>query len=104
MYTDTEENITALAQKIEAGFPAIYASNNLDMLFCMVSTDDMTRLIWYGEDAEKAVYDSFPDYDGSGYLLFTPKASRKSKIVPPLTAALEKWTESGSQSQPAADE
>ena len=52
----------------------------------------------------KAVYDSFPDYDGSGYLLFTPKASRKSTIVPPLTAALEKWTESGSQSQLAADE
>jgi len=104
VYTDTEENITALAQKIEAEFPAVYASNNLDMLFCMVSTDDMTRLIWYGEDAEKAVYDSFPDYDGSGYLLFTPKASRKSTIVPPLTAALEKWTESGSQSQLAADE
>ena len=104
VYTDTGENITALAQTIEAEFPAIYASNNLDMLFCMVSTDDMTRLIWYGEDAEKAVYDSFPDYDGSGYLIFTPKASRKSKIVPPLTAALEKWTESGSQSQPAADE
>lgn len=104
VYTDSEENITALTQEIEAAFPSIYASNNLDMLFCMVSTDDMTRLIWYGEDAEKAVYDSFPDYDGSGYLVFTPKASRKAKIVPPLTAALEKWTESGSRNQPAADE
>ena len=104
VYTDSEENATALAQEIEAAFPSIYASNNLDMLFCMVSTDDMTRLIWYGEDAEKAVYDSFPDYDGSGYLVFTPKASRKAKIVPPLTAALEKWTESGSRSRPAADD
>ena len=104
VYTDTAENIAALAQKTEAAFPSIYASNNLDMLFCMISTDDMTRLIWYGEDAEKAVYDSFPDYDGSGYLIFTPKASRKAKIVPPLTAALEKWTESGGRDQPAAEE
>ena len=94
----------ALTQKIEAEFPSIYALNKLDMLFCMISTDDMTRLIWYGDDAEKAVYDSFPDYDGSGCLIFTPKASRKARIVPPLTAALEKWTESGSQSQPGADE
>ena len=96
VYTDSEESILELAKEIEAEFPSIYASNNLDMLFCMVSTDNTTRLIWYGEDAEKAVKDSFPDYDGSGCLIFTPKASRKEKIVPPLTAALEKWTEAGS--------
>lgn len=104
VYTDTPENITSLTERIEAEFPSIYASNNLDMLFCMISTDDMTRMIWCGEDAEKAVYDSFPDYDGSGCLIFTPKASRKAKIVPPLTAALEKWTESGGQAQSPADE
>ena len=104
IYTDTEENIAALTHKIEEEFPDIYATNNLDMLFCMVSTDDMTFLIWYGEDAEKAVIDSFPDYDSSGHLIFTPKASRKETIVPSLTKTLEKWTESGSQNQPAADE
>jgi len=63
----------------------------------MVSTDEMTRLIWYGEDAEAAVRDSFPEYDGSGCLIFTPKVSRKVKIVPPLTAALEKWSEAAAQ-------
>lgn len=104
VFADTEENIEVLSQKIEAEFSSIYASNKLDMLFCMISTDDMTRLIWYGEDAEKAVYACFPDYDGSGYLIFTPKVSRKENIVPPLTAVLEKWTELGSQSQPSADE
>jgi len=105
VYTDTEENLVSLTERIEAEFPSIHASNYLDMLFCMVSTDDMTRLIWYGEDAEKAIYDSFPDYDGSGYLIFTPKASRKSKIVPPLTAALEKWTETANnRNQPVTVE
>lgn len=94
VYADTEENRRELAKQMEAELPSIYASNNLDMLFCMVSTDDMTQLIWYGEDAEKAIRDSFPEYDGSGSLTFTPKASRKSVIVPPLTAALEKWTKS----------
>ena len=50
-------------------------------------------MIWYGEDAEKAVRDSFPEYDGSGRMIFIPKASRKENIVPPLTAAMKKWTE-----------
>lgn len=92
VYAEAEADRRELAARMEAELPSIYASNNLDMLFCMVSTDDMTQLIWYGEDAEKAVWDGFPDYDGSGSLIFTPKASRKSVIVPPLTAALEKWT------------
>jgi hypothetical protein len=65
----------------------------MDMLFCLISTDDNTRLIWYGPDAEKAIAESFSDYDGSGSLVFTPKASRKSVIVPPLTKTLEKWSE-----------
>lgn len=95
VYTETEEDLRELAGIMEAEFPSIYASNKLDMLFCMVSTDDMTLLIWYGEDAERAVRDSFPDYDGSGSLTFTSKASRKAKIVPPLTKALEKWTGEG---------
>ena len=102
--TDTDENIIALTQMIEAEFSSLYASNRLDMLFCMFTSDNMTLLTWYGEDAEKAVYESFPDYDGSGYLIFTPGVSRKTKIVPPLTATLEKWTESGRQPQPSADE
>ena len=38
-----------------AEMPAIYSTNNLDMLLCMVSTDDATMLIWYGDDAEAAV-------------------------------------------------
>lgn len=99
VYTDSEESLAELVQKISEEFPSLYASNNLDMLFCMVSTDGMTKMIWYGEDAEQAIRDSFPDYDGSGFLLFTPKASRKSVIVPPLTAALEKWTEAGALNQ-----
>ena len=36
---------------------------------------------------------SFPEYDGSGRMIFIPKASRKGDIVPLLTAALEKWAE-----------
>ena len=100
VYTDSDENMTALAEMILAEMPAIYSTNNLDMLLCMVSTDDATMLIWYGDDAEAAVLESFPDYDGIGRHVFTPKASRKSKIVPPLTEALEKWTEAGRQNPP----
>ena len=93
VYTNSEEIMTALTDRIMEAFPSIYADNKLDMLFCMISTDQMTRLIWFGPDAEKAVVESFPDYDGSGFLLFTPKASRKAIIVPPLTKTLENWSE-----------
>jgi hypothetical protein len=64
IYTETEENLVELTEMIEAEFPAIYASGNPDMLFCLVSTDETTWMIWYGEGAEKAVRDSFPEYDG----------------------------------------
>jgi len=93
VYTNTVETMEALTAEIAEAFPSIYAESKLDMLFCMISTDDMTRLIWYGEDAEKTIAESFPDYDGSGSLIFTPKASRKSVIVPPLTKTLENWPE-----------
>lgn len=95
VYTDTEENILALAKKMEAEFPAIYASNNLDMLLCMISTDTSTRLIWYGTDAEAAIRAAFPDYKGGGYLTFSQRVSRKVAIVPPLTDTLERWTAAG---------
>lgn len=91
--TDTEENILNLSQRMQDALPKIYATNNLDMLFCMVIiSGKTTRLIWYGEDAEAAVRESFPEYDGSGFLVFTPSVSRKAIIVPALTATLEKWS------------
>ena len=95
VYTETEESLEELTRMIEAEFPSIYESGSPDMLFCLVSTDETTWMIWYGEDAEKAVQDSFPDYDGGGRMIFIPKASRKDNIVPPLTAALENRTEAG---------
>ena len=91
--TDTEENILKLSQRMQDALPKIYATNNLDMLFCMVAiSGETTRLIWYGEDAEAAVRESFPEYDGSGFLVFIPSVSRKAIIVPALTATLEKWS------------
>ena len=95
IYTETEESLGELTKMIEADFPSIYASGSQDMLFCLVSTDEMTRMIWCGEGVEEAVQDSFPEYDGSGCMNFIPKASRKEDIVPPLTATLEKWSEEG---------
>ncbi len=89
VYTETEESLAELTEMIEAELPSIYASGGMDMLFCLVSTDETTWMIWYGEGAEKAVRDSFPEYDGGGRMIFIPKASRKGDIVPPLTAALE---------------
>ena len=93
VYTNSAEMMEALTAEISEAFPALYADSKLDMLFCMISTDDVTRFIWYGGDSEKAIAESFPDYDGSGFLIFTPKASRKSVIVPPLTKTLENWSE-----------
>jgi hypothetical protein len=79
----------ASPERIEAEFPKIYASSKMDMLFCLVSTENRTRMIWCGDGAEALVRAAFPDYDGSGSLIFEPKAPRKSKVVPPLTRALE---------------
>ena len=95
IYTETVESLADLTEMIEAELPSIAASGSPDMLFCLISTDDTTWMIWYGEGAEKAVRDSFSEYDGSGRMIFIPKASRKDNIVPPLTATLEKRTEPG---------
>ena len=90
IYTETEESLVELTEMMEAELPSIYASESMDMLFCMVSTDETTWMIWYGEGAERAVRDSFPEYAGGSRLIFIPKASRKGDIVPLLTAALER--------------
>ena len=95
VYTETEESLAELTEMIEAELPGIYARDGQDMLFCLISTDEKTSMIWYGEGAEQAVRDSFPEYDGSGRMIFVPKASRKENIVPPLTTTLENWTEAG---------
>ena len=104
IYTETEESLMELTEMMEAEFPSIDASGSMDMLFCLVSTDETTWMIWYGEDAERAVRDSFPEYDGGGRMIFIPKASRKGDIVPPLTAALEKWTRAGGTVPQEADQ
>ena len=93
IYTETEESLVELTEMMEAELPSIYASDSVDMLFCMVSTEETTWMVWYGEGAEKAVRDSFPDYAGGGRMIFVPKASRKGDIAPALTAALGKWVE-----------
>ena len=93
VYTETEESLAEVTEMIEAEFPAIYASDGQDMLFCLISTDETTWMIWYGKGAEQAVQGSFPEYDGSGRMIFVPKASRKEDIVPPLTTTLENGTE-----------
>ena len=91
IFAETEESLLELTEMMEAELPLIHASGSVDMLFCMISTDETTWMIWCGEGAEKAVRDSFPEYDGGGRMAFTPKASRKENIVPPLTATLETW-------------
>ena len=91
VYTEAEESLAELAEKIEGEFPSLYAQDGQDLLFCLISTDETSWMIWYGEGAEQAVRESFPEYDGSGRMIFVPKASRKENIVPPLTAALENW-------------
>ena len=92
VYTETEESLAELMERIGAELPALYAPEDQEMLFCLISTDDTTGMIWYGEGAEQAVRESFPEYDGSGRMRFVPKASRKDDIVPPLTKALENRT------------
>ena len=93
VYTETEESLVVLTEMIEAELPILYALDGQDLLFCLISTDEMTWMIWYGEGAEQVVRDSFPEYDGSGRMIFVPKASRKENIVPPITTALENQTE-----------
>ena len=95
IYTETEESLAELAKLIEDEWPSIHASGGPDMLFCMISTDETTWMIWHGEGTEKAVLESSPGYDGSGRMVFVPKVSRKEHIVPLLTSTLEKWPAPG---------
>ena len=66
VYTETEESLAKLTEMIEAELPTLYATSGRDLLFCLISTDETTWMVWYGEGAEQAVRDSFPEYDGSG--------------------------------------
>lgn len=94
--TNTKENIIMLTEKVEAEMQKIYESDKMDMMFCMLAIPGtITCIIWAGSDAEAAVRESFPDYEGSGYLVFVPGVGRKKMVVPALTKTLEKWTETG---------
>jgi len=104
IYTETEESLVELTEMMEAELPSIHASGNVDMLFCLISTDETTWMVWYGEGTKQAVRDSFPDYDGGNRMIFIPKASRKGDIVPPLTAALEKWADADGTVPQEADQ
>ena len=104
IYTETEESLVELTEMMEAELPSIHASGNMDMLFCLISTDETTWMVWYGEGARQAVRDSFPEYDGGNRMVFIPKASRKGDIVPPLTAVLEKWADADGMVPQEADQ
>ena len=104
IYTETEESLVELTEMMEAELPSILASGNVDMLFCLISTDETTWMVWYGEGTKQAVRDSFPEYDGGNRMVFIPKASRKGDIVPPLTAALEKWADADGTVPQEADQ
>ena len=38
VYTEAEESLAELAEKIEAEFPSLYAQDGQDLLFCLIST------------------------------------------------------------------
>ena len=61
-----------------------------DYLFCMVSDDECTWLSFVGDGADELVRECYSEYDGGEYVIFRPATTRKVKIVPPLTEALEK--------------
>ncbi len=67
----------------------IFPQSGRDYLFCMVTDNDSTWMSWAGDGAEELVRESYPEYDGGEYVVFTPAVTRKLKIVPPLITILE---------------
>ena len=56
----------------------------------MVSDDECTWLSVVGAGADALGRECYSEYDGGEYVIFRPATTRKVKIVPPLTEALEK--------------
>jgi len=97
-----KRKLTALLLVLVLALPGFAAGTESGGVFADVLRnvdygDGITYVVWYGDDAEAAVRESFPEYDGSGSLVFTPGVSRKTVVVPRLTVTLEGWTKQAAQ-------
>ncbi len=89
----TPETIAEVSAEMKQYMQEIYPQSNQDFLFCMVSDRDSTWLSWVGDGSEELVRESYEEYEGGEYIIFTPATTRKLKIIPPLMKVLEKRNE-----------
>ena len=52
-------------------------------------SENMMYMVAYGKEAEELLKQVYDNYDGSRFFVFKEYLSRKSEIVPALSAALE---------------
>ena len=86
----TPETIAEVSAEMKLYMKDHLPQSGQDYLFCMVSDDECTWLSFVGDGADELVRECYSEYDGGEYVIFRPATTRKVKIVPPLTEALEK--------------
>ena len=86
----SHETIAEVSAEMKLYMQDYWPQSGQDYLFCMVSDTESTWLSWVGDGADELVRECYSEYDGGEYVIFRPATTRKLKIVPPHTEALEK--------------
>lgn len=95
----TPETISEISAEMKLYMQDHLSQSGLDYLFCMVSDNESTWLSWVGDGSDELVRECYSEYDGGEYVIFRPATTRKLKIVPPLTEALEKRSREENQGE-----
>ena len=93
-----EENVIELAEHMDELMALYYDESDLDLMFVIINnksddeSENMMYMAAFPESAKDLLQKIYGNYDGNRFFIFRKNLSRKTNIVPALTAALKQLT------------
>ena len=90
-----EDDVRQMADRMYQVMAENYEATGLDMLFTKINnggsdeSENMMYMVAYGPGAQELLQEVFGNYDGEEFFIFKEHLSRKSDVVPALSAALK---------------
>jgi manganese-dependent inorganic pyrophosphatase len=93
-----EENVIELAERMDELMALHYDESGLDLMFAIINnksddeSENMMYMTAFPESAKNLLQKIYGNYDRNRFFIFRKNLSRKTDIVPALTAALKQLT------------
>lgn len=93
-----EENVIELAERMDELMALYYDESDLDLMFAIINnksddeSENMMYMAAFPESAKDLLQKIYGNYDRNRFFIFRKNLSRKTDIVPALTAALKQLT------------